>query len=646
MKKLHYIIFSCLSFFLCLFVVNASNTGFVTGDGVRLRSAANTNASILKTLNYGAKLTILKTVSSSDVKACSKWYQATYSTTTGYICADYVQLDTTTSSSNTGSYEKELAKFPSAYQTKIKALHSIYPNAIFTPFNTGVAWNTMLSAEYTKSGRSLLYDTIDEGYFSTDSWSYNYKTNKFTTFSGGRWIAASKQSIGYYLDPRNFLTEKNIFMFEYLAYDSKIHTKAGVQKLLEGTFMATKKVDGKKSYADVFMEAASASKVSPYYLASRVRQEQGTGGTSGLISGNYNSTYKGYYNYYNINATGTTTSQVITNGLKYAKSEGWNTQYKALVEGAKWIAKGYINIGQNTNYLQKWDAFGPQYGLHQYMQNIQAPVNESATTYKSYSAISGYKKLYYVFSIPVYTSMPSSTSLPKKGNPNNYLKSLTVNGSSVPKFDGATTSYTVTVPSGSTSVQVAASKVYSGSSVSGLGTIKLTSDSQKLNVKVTAKNGAVRTYSITVKRSSTNVEIDQIVNAAGLTRDGSYLGGVAIGTKADSLKTKINNKGGSTTVKSSSGSNKTSAVLATGDKVTVTSGGKSKTYTLIIYGDASGDGKITSLDYVKIKNNITGQKKLSGAYKEAADPSKDGKITSLDYVKVKNHITGKKKINQ
>lgn len=57
-------------------------------------------------------------------------------------------------------------------------------------------------------------------------------------------------------------------------------------------------------------------------------------------------------------------------------------------------------------------------------------------------------------------------------------------------------------------------------------------------------------------------------------------------------------------------------------------------------GDVNGDGKITSMDYVLVKNHILGIKKLSGAGAKAADVNGDGKITSMDYVLIKNDILG------
>ena len=64
------------------------------------------------------------------------------------------------------------------------------------------------------------------------------------------------------------------------------------------------------------------------------------------------------------------------------------------------------------------------------------------------------------------------------------------------------------------------------------------------------------------------------------------------------------------------------------------------TYKAIVYGDADGDGRISAVDYVKIKNYIMGSSSLSGAYKIAADVNRDGNISAVDYVNIKNYIMG------
>lgn len=62
-------------------------------------------------------------------------------------------------------------------------------------------------------------------------------------------------------------------------------------------------------------------------------------------------------------------------------------------------------------------------------------------------------------------------------------------------------------------------------------------------------------------------------------------------------------------------------------------------YYIVMFSDVNGDGKITPLDYIKIKNHVM-EKSLITAIPNylAADINEDGKITPLDYVRIKNII--------
>lgn len=155
-------------------------------------------------------------------------------------------------------------------------------------------------------------------------------------------------------------------------------------------------------YQDVFVEVGSRTGVSPYHLASRVLQEQGTRGDSGLISGAY-----GAYNYFNVKASGATDAEILANGIAYAQSQGWVTRYASILGGAQVVGSNYISKGQDSLYLQKFDVDASHYGLyaHQYMQNIQAPMTESVSVRRAYSN-AGALDNNYVFKIPVYLNMP------------------------------------------------------------------------------------------------------------------------------------------------------------------------------------------------------------------------------------------------
>ncbi len=71
-----------------------------------------------------------------------------------------------------------------------------------------------------------------------------------------------------------------------------------------------------------------------------------------------------------------------------------------------------------------------------------------------------------------------------------------------------------------------------------------------------------------------------------------------------------------------------------------------QTYTVIIYGDTSGDGKISPSDYVKVRNSLLNINVLQNEFEIAGDANKDGKISPSDFVKIKNEILGNKTIVQ
>ena len=82
------------------------------------------------------------------------------------------------------------------------------------------------------------------------------------------------------------------------------------------------------------------------------------------------------------------------------------------------------------------------------------------------------------------------------------LKSLGVSGYSLsPSFSSGTKSYSVSVPAGTSSVNVTATPNHSKASiVSGTGTVSLSSDKTTASVKVKAEDGSTSTYTITINR--------------------------------------------------------------------------------------------------------------------------------------------------
>ena len=88
---------------------------------------------------------------------------------------------------------------------------------------------------------------------------------------------------------------------------------------------------------------------------------------------------------------------------------------------------------------------------------------------------------------------------------NNYLKTLTIDkGTLSPIFNKDTLEYNVEVENGVTSVVIGATLEDKKAKLSGIGTINVTEGVNKIEVKVTAENGNVRSYiiNVTVKELS------------------------------------------------------------------------------------------------------------------------------------------------
>lgn len=83
------------------------------------------------------------------------------------------------------------------------------------------------------------------------------------------------------------------------------------------------------------------------------------------------------------------------------------------------------------------------------------------------------------------------------------LKALSVSGYTIsPSFSASTTSYSINVPAGTSSVTINATANHSAARVSGTGKVNLSSDKTNATVKVTAEDGTVKNYTVTINREA------------------------------------------------------------------------------------------------------------------------------------------------
>lgn len=493
-------------------------TGSCTADVLNVRSGAGTGYSKTGTVSYGDSLTILSETTDSSG---AKWYKISCGNVTGYVSAAYVQL---TSSGSQGSsdadFESYMTKqgFPESYKPYLRTLHEQHPKWIFTAQKLGVDWNTALKEECVV-GRNLVHSSALASWKSMEKGAYDFNGGYWYGLDGS-WVAASKEIIMYYMDPRNFLNDTYIFMFENQSYNSSYQTESGVKTILADTFMSgsytcpdTKK---KYTYSQTFMDAAKKSGVSPYHLASRCRNEQGVNGAPqslGTVKG-----YENYFNFFDIQAYATSTMTAAEMGCKYAKTTNptyllpWTNQYKSIVGGSIFLGTGYITKGQDTLYLQKFDMVDGGNGLyyHQYMTCVFGQANEAISLKNAYSQ--DILNSAMEFKIPVYNNMPDKLC-PKptsSGDNNNYLKSLSVSGTSIsPKFDKFTASYTAKVNAEVSSVTVNANPLGKSAKVSGNGKVSLKTGENTVKVTCTAASGVKRTYTIKITRKAASQTLQQ-----------------------------------------------------------------------------------------------------------------------------------------
>lgn len=328
-------------------------------------------------------------------------------------------------------YTKQLAKFPESYRLYIEVLHEKYPNWGFKAIETGLDWSEAVNAEST-GGRSLIYYSAYDLLRSNASGDYNPATGQYIAKDGTQWFTASRSAVAYFMDPRNFLNEQYIMMFEANTFDQAYQTKAGVEAILDKTFMShtaieyldakgntIKAVDANGNpvtYGETIWTAGGMTNVSPLYLASKIRQEIGSK-QSASVNGKH-ATYPGIYNYYNIGAY--SSADPVSNGLKWASLSNqkpeyqrpWTSPILSIYGGAEYIGEEYILQGQNTGYFMRFNV-NPESSYstynHQYMTNISGAATEAYSTYKSYLNL-GILADAKIFYIPVYENMPDKNA--------------------------------------------------------------------------------------------------------------------------------------------------------------------------------------------------------------------------------------------
>ncbi len=491
----------------------------VTTDYVNIRKGAGTGFSKVKVLKSGQKVNVVLKAYSSKGEL---WYRIKSGSQFYYLSGKYVKLSSSTapaasseestdnkktetkkeetaSSSESGRDVIESNGFPSTYNALLKELSKKHPNWVFRPVQTGLDWDQAKAKMTANPGTNTIYSTFAWSFRSTNRGCYNYLRHTYSPKDGNNFYAASKQAVYYFMDPRNWLDDTHIFMFEDEGYQSSYQKESVVKAVFDGRNNTLKK------HSASFIRAAKDYDINAIYLAAKALEEQG----STVYSRN------GTYNVFNIGAYDSS-SGGVSNGMSFARSGSsylrpWNSIDLSIRGGAKYIASNFMGNKQDSAYLEHFNVRNglSNVGTHVYMTAVYAPRNTATSTSQSYSKYGIYNKK-IVFYIPVYKNMPrklcSKPSGSMKADNNYYLKTLKVRtgGTTHTLISSSSLNYSksFSVNTGSArTASITASKASTtGAVITGAGTKELEKGTNTFKIKVKASSGKTRTYTVKINR--------------------------------------------------------------------------------------------------------------------------------------------------
>ena len=578
MKKLIFILIVFVSFFWTFDVLAASYTYRVKiiDNKTNLRNdpggTDGTRLAMLYTNDYYTLKTNKLYDDVNNHKRCNGgWYYMTYYTgKDGYVCSDNVELIksyTTDNETAQTECEKTLsnAGIPSSYWGGLCSLKEKHPTWNFQAIKINMDWSYAVERE-SECGRNYIYkDTYDKTFFD----------NTCTASSPGGYLAPSQTGVAYYMDPRNFFTEKYIFQFLDQSYDKTLQTSypTGVETILKGTDFYKYHLNIGNNLKDIII-ASSIDKASPIAIASKMRVELGTSTKlenlyKGIFDG-YDKMYLDYYNFFNFGVSDSCVESSGTTycGLNYAYKSGWKGVENAIKGGINQFANSYILNGQYTGYLQKFNVAATKTSslfTHQYMTNLAGAMTEAKESYNAYNE-NNLLGIDITFKIPVYNNMDATIINSNNGaiSDNND----TPNPNTIPIS-------TIVTSSGYKYSSKYLSNVKSGSDVSTLkGNLQAISGSA--TVKITNKNGNDKTRGIiatgdkVIINNQTSTETLEVIVKGDTSGDGVI-------NALDLLQVQKNILG---------------------------------TYTLngayLEAADTSKDGKVNALDLLQVQKNILG----------------------------------------
>lgn len=580
-----------LSLFACLLNVSAETkeTKYITlTDYVNVRKGPSTSYSVLGLENVGNTFT-LKTdkIYENEGGICtSGWYEIDYKGVSGYVCKDYTNLFVVTDN-DTGVASTACEK-----EMEAAGFPSSYWGGLCSLKASHPNWvfkavNTKLDwsiavSKFTNCGDAVVYNPKSE--WRDESCSY----------SEGSFKAVNQTAVAYYLDPRNFLTESYIFQFEnnnyYNSNSSNINSTIA-RTVINNTSFYKYHLNLEHDMAEDIAKGGEYYKVNPIHLASRMYQELGTG-TS--LKNLYQGTFYGDISY----------APLIKEQNDHMYDfRGYYNFYNIGVSGSCVKTYGTTYCGLTYAKNHGWNSvYNAVAGGAEFLYNYYVDYGQYTSYFERFNVVPKNSNSLYLHYYMSNLGAPSSESLTS-------FRAYKAAGILDNNFE-------FYIP------------------------VYLNMNATIVNID----NGAVS--DTTPDTSESTMAIATMITSSGYKASGEYLSGIKVGTEVTEIKSNIEAKGGSVTIKNNNSAVATEGKIGTGFQVTIKSSTEEKTYTVVMKGDTSGDGIINAKDLLEVQKNILGTYNLSSANLKAADTSGDGKVNARDLLEVQKTILGSYTIEQ
>lgn len=520
-------------------------------------------------------------------KCDSGWYEIDYLGSSGYVCSDYVSLFSESEpdpgvSSTACEAEMQAAGFPSSYWSGLCSLKAAHPNWTFEAVQTKLDFPTAVN-KFTNCKDAVVSNPKSE-------WQ-----DKTCSYSEGEFKPVNQTAVAYYLDPRNFFNEKYIFQFENNEFNNNMYNNYEniSLKIIENAAFYKYHLELGNNLPQYIRDGGYEHNVNPTHLASRMYQELGSGTRQKNL---YQGTFYGEISYAPENPE---------TGNHIYDYRGLYNFYNINVTGACVTGGGgatYCGLG----YAKKveWNSVPKAVaGGGEFLKNNYITKGQYTSYFERFNVVPVKASSMYVHYYMANLGAPSSESVLAYNSykANNLLDS----------------SFTFSIP------------VYSnmGAQINNSG------------------NGAVDSGSSSAP--SEKNDIPTIVTSAGYKISNNNLSGIKINTTAKKLIDDIASVGGIATITDNNNASISNGeLIGTGFKITIKNANDTKTYTAVLKGDVSGDGKVSSLDMLLIQKYLLGTNKMTDEKKIAADTSRDNEISVLDMLQIQKYILGTYDIEQ